>query len=132
MHEREGDVLERGQVRKQRMTLEHEPYTSPQRFEAGLGRHLPRCEREAVHHDASALECLERRHGAQRRRLADARAPHQRDDLPAPDLHGQPPQHVPAVVAEAQPVDLEQRSHAMRQRRSRRRPNRASGSDIAR
>ena len=132
MRERERDVFERAEVRKQRVTLEHEAHPPSQRLEAGLGRHRAGLEREAVHHDASAVEALERRHRPQRRCLAGPRTSHQRDDLPPPDLHGQPLQHAAAVVAETQPIDIEERRHAARQRRSRRRPNRANGNDIAR
>ena len=131
--QRQGHIVECGEVGKQRVRLEDEPDPPPQRDEPRLGRYATGCERESIDDDPSFIERLQRDNRPQCRRLPHTRRTHQRHEFPACDLERQRTQHASRVIPNREPVDHKERAHAAGlQRRSSRRAKRASGSDIAR
>lgn len=134
MPQRESDVVERREMFKQSMRLKDESHTPAQRPEPGLDGDRSGAEREPIHDDVPCVERLQRRDHAKDGSFSDAGRAHQRDDLATPDCERESAYEIARVVANAEAVDRQQGCQEDRppQRRSRRRANRESGSDIAR
>ncbi|MPL80520.1 hypothetical protein SDC9_26421 [bioreactor metagenome] len=95
--EPEGEVFRHRHVREERVGLEHHAEVAMLGGDIG---HLPRAEQQPA-----AVDRLEARDAAQRRRLATARRPEQRDELALPDLEIDVFQNVQIAIELVDPVE---------------------------
>lgn len=129
----QGDVVEGRQMGEEVVELKDDAHVAPQRMQPRLAGRRARPQRDAVQIDPALVKPVERDDGPERRGLAAARQPHQRDPLAAADLQVHPAQDRPVAPGQPKAGDGEHRAgQRVAHRCSSRRARRESGSDIAR
>ena len=140
---RQRDVFVHGEVREERVLLEHHAHRAAQLSQRRLARQWPGRERHAIHRDVPGVERLERHDRPQHGALARAAHSHERAHAPRGEVERDIAQHllrgpgVPACETELRHLQQQAGGQWRRgahrfHRASRRRARRDSGRDMAR